>query len=120
MRQSNGWFNMQSLQGRQGANAGPSIFRQAETREFGYALGGLPLLFEPADFQSCRGNAHEEVDRSASEHALARNLKLHAPTRDPRESSLASTHGALLVRPEALAQSLLQHLAGTVLGQIRF
>ena len=28
-----------------------------------------------------------------------------------------SAHGALLMHPEALAQNLLQHLAGTTLGQ---
>src|SRR6266568_4166318 len=32
----------------------------------------------------------------------------------------ASAHGALLMHPETLAQSLLQYLAGTILGQIRF
>jgi hypothetical protein len=39
---------------------------------------------------------------------------------DPDERSLVSAHGALLVCPETFAQSLLQHLARTVLGQIRF
>jgi hypothetical protein len=39
---------------------------------------------------------------------------------DHDEGSFASAHGALLMHPETLAQSPLQHLAGTVLGQIRF
>ena len=39
---------------------------------------------------------------------------------DPDEGSFASAHGALLMHPETLAQSLLQYLAGTALGQIRF
>src|SRR6266436_7394503 len=48
------------------------------------------------------------------------NLRSHAPAHDPDEGSGASAHGALLMHPETLAQSLLQYLAGTVLGQIRF
>src|SRR6266852_1171904 len=48
------------------------------------------------------------------------NLRLHVPAHDPDEGSAASAHGALLIHPETLAQSLLQYLAGTVLGQIRF
>ena len=47
------------------------------------------------------------------------NLRLHAPAHDPDEGRFASTHGTLLMHPEALAQSLLQNLAGAVLGQIR-
>jgi hypothetical protein len=45
---------------------------------------------------------------------------LHALAHDPDVANAASAHGALLVRPETLAQSLLQYLAGTALGQIRF
>ena len=46
---------------------------------------------------------------------------LVAPTtHDPDEGSFASAHCAFLVHPETLAESLLQDLAGTVLGQIRF
>jgi len=48
------------------------------------------------------------------------NLRLHAPAHDLVEGSFGSAYGALLVCPETLAQSLLQYLAGTVLGQIRF
>jgi hypothetical protein len=48
------------------------------------------------------------------------NLRLIPPAHDPDEGSFASAHGALLVHPETLAQSLLQYLAGTILGQIRF
>jgi hypothetical protein len=36
-----------------------------------------------------------------------------------RLSSFASTYSAFLVCPETLAQSLLEYLAGTALGQIR-
>jgi len=43
-----------------------------------------------------------------------------SPTHDPDEGSFSSAHGAFLVHPETLAESLLQDLAGTVLGQIRF
>src|SRR5690349_6225770 len=39
---------------------------------------------------------------------------------DPDEGSFASAYGAFLVCPETLAQIPLQHLAGTVFGQIRF
>jgi hypothetical protein len=38
---------------------------------------------------------------------------------DPEEWGFASAHGALLVRPETLAQIFLEQLAGTTLGQIR-
>ena len=48
------------------------------------------------------------------------NLRLHVHAHDPDEGSFASAHGALLMHPETLAQSLLQYLAGTVLGQLRF
>jgi hypothetical protein len=48
------------------------------------------------------------------------NLWFHVPAHDPDEGSFASAHGALLMHPETLAQSLLQYLDGTVLGQIRF
>ena len=46
------------------------------------------------------------------------NLRLPAPANDP-VNRVASAHGAFLACPEALAQSLLQYLTGTVLGQIR-
>jgi len=36
------------------------------------------------------------------------------------DGNFASAHGTLLMHPETLAQSLLQYLAGTALGQIRF
>jgi hypothetical protein len=48
------------------------------------------------------------------------NLRLHIPAHDPDEGSAASAHGALLMHPETLAQSSLQHLAGCALWQIRF
>jgi hypothetical protein len=46
--------------------------------------------------------------------------RLHVPAHDPDEGNFASAHGTLLMHPETLAQSLLQYLAGTALGQIRF
>src|ERR1700733_2511721 len=48
------------------------------------------------------------------------NLRLYVPAHDPDEGSFASAHSAFLVCPETLTQSLLQYLAGTVLGQIGY
>jgi hypothetical protein len=48
------------------------------------------------------------------------NLRVIPPANYPDEGGAASADGALLMHPEMLAQSLLHHLAGTVLGQIRF
>src|SRR6266481_2685500 len=48
------------------------------------------------------------------------NLRLHAPTPRSDEGGFASANGALLVCPETLPQRLLQHLTGTILGEIRF
>ena len=55
----------------------------------------------------------------ASEDVIV-NLRSCAPALDLVEASLASTHGASLMHPETIAQSLLQNFAGTALGQIRF
>ena len=49
-----------------------------------------------------------------------RESQLHAPIRHPDEDSFASAHCPLLVYPETLAQSPLQHLARSAHRQIRF
>jgi len=49
-------------------------------------------------------------------------MLMHQPSLsfDLDEGSFASAHRAFLVGPVTLAQSFLQYLAGTALGQIRF
>ena len=82
----------------------------ALNRGFSGTVGNRYLIFISIERDGrCITRLHREEAR-----------RLHVAAHNPDEGNFASAHGALLMHPETLAQSLLQYLAGTALGQLRF